>query len=482
MWVLKAKLTALGVLDKLKARLVARGFSQREGRDYWSTFAPVMKLDTLRLVIAIAVRFGLRLGQADFVTAFLNGDMDCELYISLPEGVSPPSGGDSLKWVCRLRKALYGLKQAPRLWHQRLDLLLRMELGFTQCAGSDVCLYFKTTEDGMCLIAVWVDDCIIAYPSASIWESTLRSLSQRFRLTSSPMLTQILGMRVTTASDGISWVRLDHEHYSRRLLEQFNMVDCNPRNTPRDYAVKLTVKDCPEHKSDESINMKEVPYRSAVGALNHLAVTTRPDISHSVGQVARYGHNPGRLHWVAVKHILRYLRGTLNLGICFSRDQCHMPLTGWCDSDWAGDIDQFRSTSGNVFTLCGGPVSWLSKLQPVVALSTAEAEYMALSICVQQACWFRNVLSELGLIQLNHSIPINVDNAACKAIANDQVYHSRVKHMAIKYHFSRECVSNNIVSLFKVPSVDNLGDLFTKAARPAIFIRLRKIFMHEKLD
>jgi hypothetical protein len=206
--------------------------------------------------------------------------------------------------------------------------------------------------------------------------------------------------------------------------------------------------------------MEAVPYREAVGSLMYLMVGTRPDIAYSVSVASRYLSNPGPKHWLGVKRIMRYLKGTIDYGLCFSFSE-KVELVGFSDADWAGDLDSRKSTTGYVFTLSGGPVSWTSKRQNTVALSSTEAEYMAVTMTGREAVWLRTLLQQLGFTMSRPTL-IHVDNQSCTALAQNPVHHQRTKHIDIQHHFVRELVSEKVIELKYVPTEENIADVFTK--------------------
>ena len=241
--------------------------------------------------------------------------------------------------------------------------------------------------------------------------------------------------------------------------------------TPMNSSVKLSHAMSP--KSAEDIRkMDSVPYRQTVGSPLYLVSGSRPDIANAVGQVCRYMENPGQSHWSAVKHILRYLKGTIDHGVLLGGTQA-LTLKGFADADWGSDVDSRRSTTGYVYFFGDSPISWASKFQRTVALSSTEAEYMALSTASQEAIWLQTLLSDFG--QPHHgSIPIFEDNQGAIKLTLGTKDHSRTKHIDVRYHFIRDHVSNGNIQIYHVPTQHNTADLMTKALPPAGFHRHAK--------
>jgi hypothetical protein len=379
-WVFKLKLLADGTVDKFKARLCARGFTQRRGVDYAETFSPVARYDTIRAVLAMAAELGMVVHQLDVYTAFLNGELEEEVYMVVPDGLGEQPAGTA----CLLKKGLYGLKQSPRAWYSNLDECLRERLSYVRLV-SDTCVYVRFCGDGMVVLVVYVDDFLVVATSLALMTVAKSELLSAYKCVDQGEVSWFLNMRVKrdAATGGIS---LDQSQYTLRVLERFGMLESNPVSTPADPGHVLTVAMCPDEEDVDHVEeMRGKPYRAAVGALMHLMVSTRPDIAAAVSSVARFASNPGRGHWAAVKRILRYLRGTVNYGVSFARavgENGTVSLLAYSDSDWGGDRDTRRSTSGYLFLVGGGPVCWRSKLQATVATSTAEAKYVAVCAAI----------------------------------------------------------------------------------------------------
>jgi hypothetical protein len=456
-WVLRVKRNADGSVNKYKARLVAQGFSQVYGEDYFDTFSPVTRSTSIRCLVALAAQHGWKLYHMDVCSAFLNADVKEELYVRPPPGMEEELGGR----VLRLRKSLYGIKQAPRNWNELFHSYL-VSLGYKR-SEADPCVYSKGNE---VMLAVWVDDTILTGSNTSATQQLKSDLKRRFKMKDEGELSWCLGMRISTHGDHVT---MDQEQYIENMLARFGMSNCKPAKTPAALGIHLTKQDAPQ-TSQEAMEMKSVPYRSAVGSLLYASIRTRPDIASAVRAVAKFSSNPGNKHWTAVKRIFRYLKGTSSYGISFSRGG--PPLLGYCDSDWANNPDDRKSVSGYVFLLAGAPISWKSKSQSSVALSSCEAEYMAASSAAQEAIHLRRLLASVGQTIKGASILLE-DNQGCIALANNPVHHNRSKHIDLRAHFIREKVTEGVVDLKYVPTSEQLADILTKPLGPVKYAQLR---------
>ena len=457
-WVYKVKTGADGSTERYKARLVAQGFTQQYGTDYDETFCPVVRQESLRVLIALSVQYGLKLHQVDVTTAFLNGDLEEEVYMKQPKRFVT-KGQERL--VCRLRKSIYGLKQSSRCWNTALDSHLK-EMGFTQTT-SDPCIYTDASGD-LFYIGVYVDDIILAGRSDDRIKEVKDALSQKFNIKDMGKLHYFLGVSVVQdEAQGSTWI--GQPTYIEKVLRKFGMQDAKPVGTPVDVNTKLLNATDEEECIDQSL------YQSAVGSLMYISVNTRPDITYAVSNLARFSSKPTKAHWTALKRVFRYLKGTMDSGILYSKKDSN-DCVGFSDADWAGDVNDRKSTSGYVFQINGGAVTWRSKKQGCVALSTAEAEYVALSSAAQEAVWLRQLMSELGSPP---TTPTKVfeDNQSAIAMSKNPQFHGRAKHIGIKHHFIREQVGSKIIKLEYCPTEQMVADIFTKGLSRELFCRLR---------
>lgn len=449
-WVFKTKHDANGNVDRHKARLVVKGFSQREGVDYDETYSPVVRHSSLRYLFALSAKYGLSIEQMDATTAFLQGDLTEEIYMEQPPCFQK---SDQPKRVCRLNKALYGLKQSSRVWNAKLDAALR-RFGMTP-SKYDPCLYYCIKGNRMIFVAIYVDDVIIFSNDNMLTNEIKMKLNNTFRMKDLGPASSCLGIRITRENGAVA---LDQEAYIESVLSRFNMQHAKAVSTPMNSSLKLTKEMAPQ-TADEVSKMKEIPYQEAVGSIMYLAQCTRPDVLFAVSQLSRFNVNPGPKHWEAVKHLLRYLRGTSKLKLRYTKHSSS-DLNGFSDANWASDLDDRKSTSGYIFMLQGGAVSWCCKRQPTVALSTCEAEYMALSAAVQEAMWWHGLMKQLGL---NQVIEIYCDNQSTICIAKNGGYTPRTKHIDIRHHFIRDALDLNTVRLNYVSTDQQIADGLTKS-------------------
>jgi hypothetical protein len=280
-------------------------------------------------------------------------------------------------------------------------------------------------------------------------------LKEKYKIKELGEATWFLGIKISDSAEGI---KMDQETYARSVLHRFNMSECASAKYPEESTPLTKTKD-----GDE---LSAAPYREAVGALMYLTIT-RPDISHAVGQAARYCSEPARKHWTAVKQILRYIKGTVGKGIKFQRGN-RAELTGYADANWAGCPDTRRSVTGYVFKFAGGPITWQSKVQKTCALSSTEGEYMALAAACQEVKWLRQLLTELGFGPTGETI-IYEDNQACIKLSENPHAHGRTKHIDVRHHFIRELIAQGEVKIEYVPSKSNIADIFTKGVTGKLY-------------
>ena len=436
---------------RYKARMVVKGFQQKEGIDYNEIFSPVVKLTTIRLVLKIVAAENLHLEQLDVKTAFLHGDLEEEIYMRQPEGFKE-AGKENL--VCRLKKSLYGLKQAPRQWYKKFDSFMSSS-GFTRCQA-DHCCYIKRFDNSFIILLLYVDDMLVAGSDMQEIMNLKRELSKQFAMKDLGAAKQILGMRIKRDTKS-GTLLLSQAEYIKKVLSRFNMQDAKPVSTPLGVHFRLSKEQSPKTE-EERTHMAKVPYASAIGSLMYAMVCTRPDIAQAVGAVSRYMNNPGKIHWEAVKWILRYLRGTTNKTLCFKGGDT--TLTGYVDADLAGNVDIRKSTTGYVYTLGGTAVSWVSQLQKIVALSTTEAEYVAVTEASKEMVWLQSFLEELGKKQEDNVL--YCDSQSAIHLAKNPSFHSRTKHIQLRYHFIRSLLEDGILKLEKISGAQNPADMLTK--------------------
>ena len=447
-WVYVVKKDEHGKPIKYKARFVAKGFSQVYGKDYFELFSPVSTPTTIRTIFCLSAYLKWKMHGMDANTAFLNAPVQEEIYVEQPEGfaVKGPNGEDQ---VCKLDKSLYGLRQSPRNWNETIDEWM---VNYGLCVSEvDPCLYVKGQGEDALVVVLWVDDLIIAARDLVKIEDFKRAISSRFKMKDQGPLKGILGMSVAH-NEETGTVVMSQRAYMETMLQRYGMQECKPIGTPAEGDLLRDSKAGPDKG-----------FMSIIGSLLYAAMISRPDISFPTQRLGRHLQATNEEHRKAAKRALRYLKGTLDKGITYGmRERSGITLEGYCDSDWAADKDTRRSVTGYVFTINGDPISWQSKLQPTVALSTTEAEYMAVGAAVQEAIFLKRLLASLGFKQQGATV-IYVDNSGCIAMSKNPVFHKRTKHIDIRWHFIRETTERGDVKLEYIPTGEQLADPLTKA-------------------
>jgi hypothetical protein len=457
-WVYKTKCNPDGS-TRYKARLVIKGYEQT---DFGETYAPVGKLTTFRYLISLIGRYGWNMDHLDVVTAFLNPEIDDDdIYITLPEGW--PEGLNAPKIIVRLRKALYGLKQAPRLWYDDINAFL-LSLGFTQSLA-DPNLYLRS--DGI-LILLYVDDINMSYLEAAAKAAieVKAKLSQKYKITNLGPARQFLSIEIHRDGTGVS---LSQKAYITTILRRFDMEHTHGISTPMDPNVKLDLAEDRGEKELEDIT----DYQAVVGSLMYTALATRPDISYAVAALSRYNSRPFTSHMNAAKRVLQYLKSTADFRLHFNGNGIGIgigininidnSLVRYSDSDWANDSVDRKSQGGHVFLANnGGAVSWQSRKQGLIAMSTLEAEFIACSEASREAKWLLQLQKDIHGKDLP-PLPINCDNQGALALITTGIIKARTKHIDVCYHNSRDLHKRRIVNYSYVHTDENVADIFTKA-------------------
>lgn len=459
-WVLRRKTDENGNLEKYKARLVIKGCSQREGIDYDEVYSPVVRYASIRFLISIAVQFDMEIHQMDAVTAFLQGDLGDEIYMQQPEFFN-----DGSSKVCLLRKSIYGLKQASRIWNIKFSNVLTTA-GYVR-STLDPCVYFKFVGHRKILISIYVDDVLI-FSNCTELRSELRNiLMTNFKMKDLGLAKYCVGLRITRDRKNNA-IYVDQTKYIEELLEKFEMTNCNPMETPSDPNQRLA-----KEEPNDDFDPTNIPYQQAVGCILYLTQGTRPDIAFAVNNVSRYNNCYTKTHWIAVKRIFRYLKGTKNLRLMFSKNAKDY-VFGFCDADWASDVNDRKSCTGYVFLRSGGAISWNSKRQPTVALSTTEAEYMALSSATQESMWLKQFEDEI--FGSDKTMNIFCDNQSAISLANNNGYSARCKHIDIRHHYVRQKVCDKKCVIHYVNTDQNAADALTKSLQKRKFQHCRNMF------
>ncbi len=453
-WVYKIKRDANGNVERFKSRLVAKGFMQRHGVDFEEVYAPVSKHTTLRALLGVVAARDFELHQLDVKTAFLNGELEEEIYMQQPEGYEQGTSST----VCRLIKPIYGLRQAPRAWYQKLKKELE-EMGFT-ASESDPALFYGEVDGERVWLIVWVDDILIAANGVERVEKVKKHLAAKFNVRDLGEAAYFLGMEVSRDRTA-NTVRLTQKKLTKELVERYGLSEARSRIVPLGTGEKL-------QRDGEPLDMVRYPYSEVVGSLLYLSVCTRPDIAQSVGALARYMSAPSVEHWRLALGVVRFLAGTADYGITFGGSD--VELVGYCDADYAGDVDTRRSTTGYVFLVYGGAASWSSRLQPTVAASTVEAEYMSAASAAKEALWLRKLCADLCFSSVTEG-PVSMygDNQGALRLLKHPIASLRSKHIDIMHHFVRERVARGEVRYEYIPTAMMAADILTKAVEPKKF-------------
>lgn len=467
-WVYKMKTNEEGVRIQFKARVTPKGFRQKEGIDYFEVFAHTGKYKTLRVLLALAAGMDYEINQLDVPSAFVRADLDEVVYMEMPEGFTEPN------MVCRLQKSLYGLKQSPRNWNRLLSSFISGSLGWTATV-SDPCLFVKYSRGNRPMfLFVFVDDMQGFYHplDANEWRESRRGLEERFETKDLGDSKWMLGMRITR-DRAAKTIKLDQELYVTKSLEKYGLDQCKTARTPAQ--TNNGAQDDDRDGGGKPADLKK--YQEIVGTLLYAAISTRPDIQFAVNSLSRHVQAPLVRHMNGAERVFRYLAGTRDTGLTFGRaprtDSVH--LSAYSDADWAADKSDRKSVSGWIALINGDPVSWASKKQNSVALSTCESELYAECAATQELLWLRGLMKELGLKR--ESAILYGDNQSAVSAAKNGVRTERTKHIDIKHHFITDAVSRGQVSLEWIPTTEQKADILTKALNAPQFDILRKMIM-----
>lgn len=444
-----------------KARFVAKGYNQTQGIDYQETFAPTANMTSVRTLMQIAVQNDLIIHQMDVKTAYLHAPIEEEIYMEQPEGFEQTESGENL--VYKLKKSLYGLKQSGRNWYKLLNDYL--EQNDFERNLSDHCVYRKDIGHETLLVIIWVDDLIIAASNTNLLNTFKETMRSKFNMKDLGKISSFLGIQFIQKE---SEIRMNQKRYIQRMLERFGMSECKPRSTPCELKTDTTT--CGGNDANETVNSRE--YREIVGSLIYAMTCTRPDISWVVSRLSQTLAQPTREDLVTAKQVLRYLKGTNDFELIFKKSSEDLDLIAYSDSDWASSVKDRRSTTGYCFALTkeGPVISWKTKKQPTVALSTCEAEYIGLATTTQESMYLTQLLN--GMDRKRYTCTkLFGDNQGAIALSKNPVNRQRSKHIDVKYHFIREAVNERKICIEHCPSEEMAADILTK---PVTRVRLRK--------
>ena len=411
-WVYKVKRDVEGKVSRFKARWVIKGYLQQYGFDFDQTYPSVVKPMAFKTLFALAAFFDLDIDQMDVKTAFLYGLIDQLIYMEIPKGTETEA---TKNMVCKLLKALYGLKQSPRLWYERLSTFLLEKLGLKRI-HEDHSIFVSSAGLKGPLPIVFVDDIkIIAPKESGIIQRVKTELTASFSMSDMGPISFYLGLRIDRDRERRT-IKLSQPAYIEKVLEKFHLDKANPVNTPNKESIPLS-----QREEGEASPSEKERYQGMTGSIMFSMVETRPDIAFATSLVSRFAKNPSHQHTEAVKTILKYLKGSKHRGITYGGDE-ELKIEGYSDSDWAGDKESRKSKSGFIFMLNGEPISWYSKRQSTVALSSTEAEYIALTLAAKEATRLRLLLKKLGVLkadQLHAEIKVSSKNSCVQAINDD---------------------------------------------------------------
>jgi hypothetical protein len=490
-WVYKVKPTQTGQVDRFRSRLVAKGYAQRLGIDFNETFAPVSRLETFKLLMAKANFDADLMVQFDVSTAFLIGELKEEVYLELPKGVHIGNPNKLKKPCLKLLKSIYGLKQSSRVfWLTFRDHMLSE--GFKQCSA-DPCCFVK---DGI-VCSIHVDDGLAGCRTQAHVDSLRKSLEKKFPLSHFGEVKYVLAMAVDYDRKG-GVLKLSQSAYINQLVKSFKLENASSADIPHIPGARLTKAQCPKstavHTSTKEPRYRpfESPnplkpkkpsksednsphpdlhrFRELIGSLLYVSRCTRPDIIPALREVSQFCCNPGHAHYRAALRILRYLKGTSKFALTFRRKRSNAsdPTIAYCDSDWAGNADHRRSVSGYVIYALGAAIVCSSKFQNLVATSTCEAEYTAMTACCLEIMWLRNLLADIGHPQTKPTT-VFCDNTAAISVAKSLTVSARTRHFSWRQHKIRELVANKTVHPLYVHTTANTADAFTKGLNKTAF-------------
>ena len=457
-WVFKRKLNADGSIERYKARLVIKGFYQREGIDYNAVFAPVVRTSTVRLFLSIVASYDLECHSIDIKNAFIQGDVEEQIFMRQPDGYD-----DSTGRVCILNKSLYGLKQAPRVWNKTLTAFI-LFLGFVQCRSDGALFMLYTPELGFILILCYVDDIQIASKKLSSVQHIKKAILEKFPGKDTGESRYFLQMTITR-NRAERTIYLRQQRHIEKLIDEHELQDAWPLSIPM---ITNVYKDPSGPTVIDAAAISQ--YKSIVGALLHISNNTRPDVAFAVAYLARFTAEPTCSIFARLRDVLLYLKGTASYSLRLGGPEC--VLHGFCDSDWAGCPKSRKSVTGFVVKCGWGSISWKSAKQATLSRSSSEAEYIAAGEAAKEVQYFFDMAPQVGLS--SGCIPVGLDNRAAKCLIEDPLSAQRTKHIEIVYHHVREKVKRQQVKFVSIPTAENPADVLTKPLSQQLFEKHRQ--------
>lgn len=485
-WTFKKKTDEHSQLLSYKTRLVAKGFSQREGIDYTETFSPVARITTLRLILSLGASEGFYYAHVDIKTAFLNATLEENIYMKLPSYFVTYMQEKYNKFMeidvktaekdyaIKLNKSIYGLKQAGREWYQMLDEYIQRSMGFNR-SQSDVCLYFRGGKEDKVLLVVYVDDVIIGSANQALRDSVKDQIKKRFKM-QSDKLHYYIGIQITQTS--LYQVRLQQTKYLNKIFERSHATVKESVVTPMSKGIKYTTKMCPKTDAEREL-MEHADYRSGVSSLMYAALLTRPDFTYPTNVTARFMNDPGILHNEALLRIFQYAKNTSDKFIQYDRMTCTELMNKmicFVDASHA-DTEELKTSCGFLIYMNGGPISWRTHVEDTHAMSPTESEYMSLYHATKEVLSLRNIMEEIGFAQTSPT-PIYEDNEAAIAIVKNPKKHHNLKHIELKYHLTRRSLENGSIEVLKVDTTEQDADIMTKALARKEHIKFTDRMVH----
>lgn len=464
-FILRVKRGSGGEIVKYKARLVVLGNLQRPNIDYFETYAPVVEFTVVRVLLILASTLNLTIRQLDVKSAFLNGHLKETIFMSLPKDFALPNGQ-----VCHLKKSLYGLKQAPKAWNEKLTADFE-KINFKPSRTTES-VFYQREKGRTTFLLLYVDDMLILAPTEEQANQVVQQIKGLYEIKDLGKAEFFLGVKIEQLQGKV--IKISQSRYINELLERFEMQTCKPISTPLsnegNWFERLNLTTAEENE------MKYLPYREAIGSLLFLSTRTRPDIATAVNILAKHSETPHPQHWKGVKRIFRYLQGTKNEGILLqgAKTLQDLHLECYVDADWGTDLEDRSSRTGVICCLSGSPVWWKSRKQQSIAVSTCEAEYMALFEGVKDVIWLRNVLCEFDLCPGNTPTTIFADNQSSITWANNPGLR-KVKHIDLRYNFSQQQIEKKVIRVEYVQSSDNAADILTKNLGNCLFQKAKKL-------
>ena len=427
-----------------KARLVARGF-QEESKPGETLYSPVARISTVRMLLSLAQEKDWSVRQLDIPTAYLNGHVQSEIYIKAPKGLRTESK------ILKLQRPLYGIKEASKCWNLRFNTFA-IKNGFER-SKNDFCL---NTKKGTYMI-IYVDDILITGENI---QETVDMLKKEFCTKDFGEITDFLGIQVERTA---SHMKLFQKKMINKILTKFGMEECNGSKTPMET----------NFQDDGQEEIIKVPYRELVGSLLYISNATRPDITHSVSYLSQFLDKPNQKTWIAAKRVLRYLKETQNYGLIYKKKLNSKTLYAFSDADWAGNVSDRKSITGCVAYYFGNTVSWISRKQNSVSLSSTEAEYIAAATSTAEMVYLKGIAEDMDNGGKESPI-IYIDNRGAIDLSKSYENSKRSKHIDIKYHFIKDMINKNIINVQHVKTEDNIADILTKSLSHIRFSKLRR--------